>query len=220
MEEGERGLSTASLTLLFLLAVVVCAVFFSFGFLLGYRERSASKSVDAERVTPTGNTPPMVNPPPEKATIGMRHDATPIPGSSATQPPAADSGQKGERGFSRDDASARYVGSGVAPGATQGAASASGSQDSPEAGVPAPATKSATEEIVLQVAALQTRQDAEALLKVLKERGYRVFLVTPEDARANDNLFRVRVGPFPSRDEEEKTRLKLVTEGFKPFVKR
>ena len=73
---------------------------------------------------------------------------------------------------------------------------------------------------MLQVAALQRNEDAERLVKVLKERGYPVFLVTPQDAHANDNLVRVRVGPFTSGAEKEKTRRKLEMEGFKPFVKR
>ncbi len=195
MEEGDRGLSTTSVALLFLLGVAVCAVFFSFGFLLGYKERSSSNTAEVERVTPTGDTPPVVNPPPEKEETSVRHNTTPAPVGSAAQPSAAQP-------------------------ATQGTASGPGGHVAPETPVPAAARQPATGGIVLQVAALQTRQDAEALVKILKERGYPVLLVTPEDAHANDNLFRVRVGPFQSRDEQEKTRQKLVTEGFKPFIKR
>jgi cell division septation protein DedD len=73
--------------------------------------------------------------------------------------------------------------------------------------------------INLQVAALRTRQDAEHLVEVLKARGYPVFLVTPENAHADDNLFRVQVGPFKTRDDADKMRGKLSQEGFKPFIK-
>jgi cell division septation protein DedD len=69
------------------------------------------------------------------------------------------------------------------------------------------------------VAALRTKQDAEHLVDILKTRGYPVFLVTPEYAHAPDNLFRVQVGPFKTRDDAEKTRSKLSQEGFKPFIK-
>jgi len=71
----------------------------------------------------------------------------------------------------------------------------------------------------VQVVASRTKQDAEALVKILEERGYPVFLVTPEYAHADDNLYRVQVGPFASKDDAEKVRTKLTQEGFKPFIK-
>jgi len=71
----------------------------------------------------------------------------------------------------------------------------------------------------VQITASRTKQDAEALVKLLKGRGYPVFLVAPGNAHANDNLFRVQVGPFASRDDAEKARAKLTQEGFKPFIR-
>jgi rare lipoprotein A len=71
----------------------------------------------------------------------------------------------------------------------------------------------------VQVVASRTKEDAEALVKILGGRGYPVFLVTPEYAKANDNLYRVQVGPFASRDDAEKVRAKLAQEGFKPFIR-
>ena len=218
MEKQERGLSTGSLVLLFLLGVVVCAVFFSLGFLLGYRERSSTNTAEVERVTPTGDAPPAVNPPPAKQDSSVRQDANPVSVGSTAPPPEAKSDQKGENAASGTKASAKEGGGVGAPAAAEVAPSAP-AHEPLEAQVPAPTRQATTGSAALQVAALQNRQDAEALVKVLKERGYPVFIVSPEDAHANDNLFRVRVGPFASRDEEEKTRQELETEGFKPFVK-
>ena len=73
--------------------------------------------------------------------------------------------------------------------------------------------------MTLQVAALRTKQDAEHLVEILRSRSYPVFLVTPEHAHAGDNLYRVQVGPFRTRDEAEKMRTRLSQEGFKPFIK-
>jgi cell division septation protein DedD len=53
----------------------------------------------------------------------------------------------------------------------------------------------------------------------LKGRGYSAFLVAPGQSRANDNLYRVQVGPFASRGDAEKARAKLTQEGFKPFIR-
>ena len=219
MQEQEKGLSTSSLVLLFLLGVVVCAVFFSFGFLLGYRERSSTNAAEVERVTPTGDVPPAVNQAPAKEDSSARQDANPVSVGSTAPPPEAESDQKGRNVASSTKASAKEGGGVAAPAAAEAAPPAP-SHGSLEAQVSAPTRQAATWIGALQVAALQNRQDAEALVKVLKERGYPVFIVSPEDAHANDNLFRVRVGPFTSRDEEEKTRQELETEGFKPFVKR
>ena len=71
----------------------------------------------------------------------------------------------------------------------------------------------------VQVVASRTKQDAEALVTILAGRGYPVFLVTPEYAHANDNLYRVQVGPFTSKEEAEKVRGRLTQEGFKPFIR-
>jgi cell division septation protein DedD len=71
----------------------------------------------------------------------------------------------------------------------------------------------------VQVAASRSKSDAENLVKELGSRGYRVFLVTPEYAKAGDNLYRVQVGPFSTREDAEKSRDKLRKEGFKPFIK-
>ena len=71
----------------------------------------------------------------------------------------------------------------------------------------------------VQVAASRSKSDAENLVKQLGSRGYRVFLVTPEYAKAGDNLYRVQVGPFATREDAEKARDKLTKEGFKPFIR-
>jgi len=219
MEEGEKGLSTASLVVLFLLGVAVCAVFFSFGFLLGYKERSSSNAAEVERVTPTGDAPPVVNAPPAKQETSVRQDATAASVGSPAQPPEPGPDQKAGNVASGSRVPAEDGGAVVAPAADEAARSVP-SHESLETQAPVPTKQAATGSSALQVAALQNRQDAEALVKVLKERGYPVFIVSPEDAHANDSLFRVRVGPFASRDDEEKTRQELETEGFKPFVKR
>jgi DedD protein len=71
----------------------------------------------------------------------------------------------------------------------------------------------------VQVAASRSKSDAENLVKQLGSRGYRVFLVAPEYAKAGDDLYRVQVGPFSTREDAEKARDKLSKEGFKPFIR-
>jgi cell division septation protein DedD len=121
------------------------------------------------------------------------------------------------------------AGAGAGPGAP---AAKSGDAAPPAAQPPAPAKPAAIPEnptvpaagevgegITLQVVALRTKSDADALVNILKGRGYPVFLVTPEYAHADDNLFRVLVGPFKTREDADKVRAKLVQDGFKPFIR-
>jgi DedD protein len=79
---------------------------------------------------------------------------------------------------------------------------------------PPSSSKAVDTGFTVQVAASHIKHDAEALVAILKDRGYPVFLVAPEHDHSNDNLFRVQVGPFASRDEAEKVRTKLAKEGL------
>jgi len=69
------------------------------------------------------------------------------------------------------------------------------------------------------VAALGNQQDANNMVSVLQSRGYPALILSPEQAHASDNLFRVVAGPYKTRADSEKARSKLVAEGFKPFIR-
>lgn len=211
----EKGLSARYLVLVFLMGVAACAVFFSLGFLVGYNERPSRTVGSTEQVTPSGVIPPTVNPPLETvqptgkeatpanvSAPATPQEVTPSEAGKASKPlatPAAESG--GEMGPS--------------------AAAKSGGTATPASVPPQlPPGVEVGSAFTVQVAASRNQQDAEKLVKELKSRGYAVFVVTPEFAHANDNLFRVQVGPFATREEAEKVRAKIAKEGFKPFIRR
>ncbi len=212
-ERAEKGLSAGVLAILFLLCVGVCALFFSLGFLVGYNEQDYKAAPAAERVTAPPITPPTVipwhagesqaKPPATTANAPAPAPVTPAQVASAVaeaKPPA-------EAAKSESRESVR-----------QAPAPPSGAQ--PESATPAAAGGEVGMGFTVQVAASANREDADKLVKILKSRGYPVFLVAPEYVQANDNLFRVQVGPFTSRSDAEKVRSKLVQEGFKqPFIK-
>jgi cell division septation protein DedD len=199
---GEKGLSTRHLILVFLAGVAVCGVFFSLGFLVGYNERSARMAPVTERVATPATIPPTVNTPLETTPVGSSGAA---PSTTSVPPPLTP------------------IPAGVpaSPPSQQKSVAAPGTASPAKARHPSPAE--AEREVgvgfTVQVVASRTKQDAEALVKILEGRGYPVFLVMPEYAHANDNLYRVQVGPFKSKDDAEKVRTKLTQEGFKPFIK-
>jgi cell division septation protein DedD len=202
----EKGISARYLILVFLMGVAACAVFFSLGFLVGYNERPTKSVSTTEQVTPVGVVPPAVNPPldsappvakPEPAASGnelsAEKTASPQP---ASKPP------KEEATLVKPAPSPARTSARSAPVRT--------SRRGAEAGGVG---------FTVQVAASRDKQDAEKLVKELRSRGVDVFVVTPQYSDAKDNLYRVQVGPFASREEAVRVRDRIAKEGFKPFIK-
>jgi cell division septation protein DedD len=214
---GEKGLSTRHLILVFLAGVAVCGVFFSLGFLVGYNERSARMAPVTERVATLATIPPTVNTPLETTAVGSGGAApslTPVPPPLAPIQASAPASPPGEE--------KPVTAPGTASPVTTPHPSLAEAESEPEPGATATPPAAVGEVGVgftVQVVASRTKQDAEALVKILEGRGYPVFLVAPEYAHAHDNLYRVQVGPFTSKDDAEKVRTKLTQEGFKPFIK-
>ena len=70
----------------------------------------------------------------------------------------------------------------------------------------------------MQIAALNVRDEAEAIAKRLNSKGYAAYVLTPTDGPA---VYRVRVGKFPTRREAESIAAKLKKEEqFNPWVTR
>jgi DedD protein len=210
----ERGLSARHLILIFLAGITVCGVFFSLGFLVGFNERLSRSTPAAEIVPEPSAIPPTVNPPAEYVTPVSQRPSVPSnrsPDANSTRP-----------GGGEINPSHPEVKKPVTPALSPQPAVLADAMAKPETvpqSRPHPSAGDGGEGVTLQVAALRTKQDAEALVAILKGRGYPIFMVTPEHAHADDNLFRVQVGPFKTRDDAEKVRAKLGQEGFKPFIR-
>jgi DedD protein len=188
--------------LIFLVAVAVCGVFFSLGFLVGFNERASRATPVTERVEPPSEAPPPINAPPGASRERAKQSAAPAAAPGVLE---SDLAKPGKATTPARPAERPAAGSGSQP------SSASAGQGAAPASV--------ADSFTVQVAATRTKADAEELVKVLKGRGYPVFLVSPEYAHANDNLYRVQVGPYPTRDAADKIKAKLSQEGFKPFIR-
>ena len=71
----------------------------------------------------------------------------------------------------------------------------------------------------VQIAALTVRGDAEAIAKRLSSKGYAAYVTEPPNGTAN--VFRVKVGKFPTKREAEVVAAKLQKEEqFKPWITR
>ena len=196
-DRGEKGLSAGHLALVFLAGVAVCGVFFSLGFLVGYNERSSKTAMMSEQVPQTGAVPPLINRVPETASATTEARRAGSTNSTENLPTAA------------TNKSILQADSPKTP-----------TPPRPKDNAPASSGQEVGAGFTVQVAASRNKQDADALVKILKSRNYPVFLVSPEYARAADNLYRVQVGPFRTREDADKMKQKLTQEGFKPFVRR
>ncbi len=207
--QSEKGLSAGVLAVVFLIWAGICAVFFSLGFLVGYNEQSSKLASLTERVAEPSAVPPLVSSPHRSSDSRTKESKvfSPPPSGGSTDsdevvtqasPPAAPSKAAGSAAADQDSETQS-----VTPSASQG-------QKLREVGMG----------YTVQVDALRAKGDAEVIVKILKERHYPVFLVAPEYSNTRDNLYRVQVGPFASRDDADKVRAKLAKEGFKPFVRR
>jgi DedD protein len=207
--QDERGLSARYLVLVFLVGVAGCAVFFSLGFLVGYSERTSRSAGPTEEVRPSGVIPPTVNAPLETVqTTG--HETAPINPRNAASEPSPTQSVAGEKPTTDR----------AAPQAPQPVSLRTDAQAATRA-MPAASVLGREVETgyTVQVAASRDKQDAEKLVKELKSRGFAVFVVRPEYSGAKDNLYRVQVGPFATREEAQKVRDRIAKEGFKPFIR-
>jgi cell division septation protein DedD len=89
---------------------------------------------------------------------------------------------------------------------------------------PPPAAEHASQEpsgqgYVVQIAALNVRSDADAMVKRLTSKGYAAYVLAPVSGMPS--VFRVRVGKFNTRREAESVAARLQKEEqFKPWVTR
>ncbi len=207
--QSEKGLSAGVLAVVFLIWAAVSAVFFSLGFVVGRNEETRAEPV-TERLALPSAVPPLVNPaPPAASSSGQEATAPPAGHENAVQPETE-----------------RVSAPEPAPKATRPSARGRETPVRNAAAAQERATETAISPgnpvrtgLAVQVDALRAKQDAEALVRILKARRYPVFLVTPEYANSKDNLYRVQVGPFATREDAEKARDKLAQEGFKPFIR-
>ena len=236
-----RGLSAGQLVLIFLAGVAVCALFFSAGFLIGYNERLSKASPVTEQVTAPAEIPPLVTQPaPAQASPAAAPQATSTteqPASALAEAPTTEvthpeplrpqplsSSQPAKPAAPQVTKPAPTAKAPATTATTQpsqpSVASKANAPRGPESAAPEKAAAAPGGNLMIQVAATGNKHDADKIVAALRALEYSVIMVTPEQANAGDNLYRVQVGPFTTHDSAERIREKLIQDGFKsPFIK-
>ena len=226
----EIQLNGKQLVFLFMAATVVSVVIFLCGVLVGRGVRADRSSAIAEVPTadpiatggmssetttaiPVGAPPAAYEHPSaierleEKGNPGL-DELKPMAPKPATEPAAASPGSR-----------PAPVAVSTAPPAVKPAPppAAKPAQPAEAKTAPPPAAGGTKSGYVVQLAALNSRSEADAMAKRLSAKGYEAYVQAPADNAPA--IFRVRVGTYPTRSEAENAAARLEKEGkFKPWV--
>jgi septal ring-binding cell division protein DamX len=199
MAEGraERTIGSGHLVALFLGIVVLCCVFFILGYEMGRAqfERGGGSTVA---------TKPAAAPP---ATT-KEQPASPGWPSGGTGGGSAP-GKAGSTAASTQPAKSGAPGKSPAASGSSGGAAGAASNALKPPDIPRGS-------IVLQVAANRNESDALNLAKLLQEKGFPAFVLTP----STDEWYRVQVGPYADAKSADQAKTALAHEGFKAIAKR
>ena len=146
-----------------------------------------------------GTNPAIAQQSPAPSTGAGTNPATP-------QQSPATAGQGGSPAGSSTGGAATQVRPALAGNAQEGAQTAATSNVRPALPAAIP--------LMVQIAAVAHTEDAEVLVSTLRKRGY--FVTTLRDPA--DNLIRVRIGPFYSREEADRWRVKLLDDGYNAII--
>lgn len=222
--DRELTLSTGSILGIFLGLVLLCAVFFGFGYNLGRKSAvtvpSATTTSPDEAAQPTAA--PGSNPFSDFKTAPSSPAAAPAAATGTAAVPAAPASETSSTSLASTPppatpapvthpASARRPPAAISPKAAALTPAAS-NHAATASSLPAVAPKGA---FVVQVAAVSRKDDADLLVGALRAKGYPVA----ERTEPQDKLIHIQVGPYATRTDAEAMREKLVLDGYNAIVK-
>lgn len=194
--DRELTLGTGTILGIFFGLVLLCAVFFGFGYSMGGKSRPVP-------------IPEAAAVPPSTTDFSTFKPSSGVPVSAPAPSPATPKAPV-EAAVNTHAPTLR-----TAPPVPL-APKPNASVEAPAAAVPraVPATESGLTFIV-QVAAVSHPEDAELLAAALRRKGYAVNA----RSEAQDKLIHIQVGPFASKKEADAISQRLLTDGYKAIVK-
>jgi DedD protein len=210
----EITLSTASLLGIFFGLVLICGVFFGFGYSLG---RGTEQGAQAASL---GNTPSgaesddsAANQPPAEPAPQVQAPA------KAPLPVAVKHAKADDDADASDDAAAAASPKHVSQALVAATGSAAPPRPTARVVTPAPAPTAApspgTGQPMVQIAAVARQEDADVLVSALRQRGYGVVV----RSEPQDKLLHVQVGPFADRTQATAIKQKLLSDGYNAIIK-
>jgi DedD protein len=200
VKASEITLSTASLLGIFFGLVLICGVFFGFGYSMG---RGTGQGAQAHAVD---NIP--ANSPGDGDETAS---ATPPSAAAPVEPPA--SAKAAPAPVVKEDAAPEEdIPAKPEPPASSKSAAA---KLAPAYLPPADAPASPLGRPMVQIAAVARPEDADVLVSALRQRGYGVVV----RSEPQDKLLHVQVGPFADRTQAAAMKQKLLSDGYNAIIK-
>lgn len=196
--DREMTLGTSVIIGIFFGLILICAIFFAFGYSLGRRSALPASGVAAPAASQdTGSS-----------------SAKPSSGIPASQAASSDSDSSTDS-TSDISTSAQQA----APAATQAPAVVPAKlaikpTPASRAAAPVPVV-SGSGHLVVQVAAVSRKSDADMLMSALKRHGYNAAI----HQSPQDKLLHVQIGPFATKQDADAMRKKLIGDGYNAIVK-
>ena len=192
--DREMTLGTSFIVGIFFALVLICAIFFAFGYSLGRRSALPASGIAA----PAANS---------DTSGSASKPSSGVPESQAASP---DTSAENNSSDSSDEQPTPEVKPVALP-----AKLAAKSTPVSKIAVPPAATSPTAGQSVVQVAAVSRQGDAAMLLAALKRHGYNAAV----HQSPQDKLLHVQIGPFAAKKDAEAMRQKLIGDGYNAIVK-
>jgi DedD protein len=236
--DADLTLGIGSLLSIFFGVLIICGIFFAFGYTMGRRNAHATAAVVAPATTSQTTSAATAPPLPENELSGAPlkpqvPDDTSAPPSDETNPPETAKSQPPPPASAKHDVQSDST----KPSKTARATEPTTPNPSlnavpythraalptkPHAGTMAPLAQAPGDSpiipghpIMVQIAAVSRQEDAEVLAGALRKRGFNPT-VRPG---TGDKFFHVQVGPFTDKAQADTIKQHLLADGYNAIVK-
>jgi DedD protein len=200
-DNHEVTLSTGMILGIFFGLVLLCGLFFGFGYKMGNHKPAPAEAASAE------------NEPSPTANFGGFKPAAGSPAGKSASAAIQSAASEAAETSSAADVSGNAAGPAAVTPVVRPNPTAPSSATSPVALTAAPSVAAGS--FIVQVAAVSHQEDAELLVNALKAKGYPVSAHT----EPQDKFFHVQVGPFNNRNDADAAKQRLLADGYQPIVK-
>jgi DedD protein len=205
VKASEITLSTASLLGIFFGLVLICGVFFGFGYSMGRGTGQGAAQAHALDNIPASTPGDGDENASAASPTAAAHDDPPV-SARAESAPAVKTVVKEDVAI-EDDTPAKPA----PPPSSKPTALKSVPAYVPPADAPA----STSGRPMVQIAAVARPEDADVLVSALRQRGYGVVV----RSEPQDKLLHVQVGPFADRTQAAAMKQKLLSDGYNAIIK-
>jgi len=236
--DADLTLGIGSLLSIFFGVLIICGIFFAFGYTMGRRNVRATTAVVPATTSSSTSLATAAPPLPENELSGAplkpqvsddasappSDETTPAPGSAKSQPAPAPA-KHDRQGDSAKPSTIARVTEPATPNPSLNAVPYTHRAPlptKPHAGTMAPLAQAPGDSpivpgqpIMVQIAAVSRQEDAEVLAGALRKRGFNPT-VRPG---TGDRFFHVQVGPFTDKAQADTVKQHLLADGYNAIVK-